>query len=483
MDLRLPPQIQRETMDRRLLLLPVALGLAVGLAWQLGFLGPKAGGSEDGPVVEADGPSLAGAPSEAGAPGTAEALALARGGTKPVAKTKAPTVDGPRVTGHVTDRAGKPVPDAHVLSIPDSTIKYFLAKDLGTPGCPAADAVTDEKGAFVVAVGKDAPAHAIVVEAASFGTAMESGVQAGADVTIVLDASATIHGTVTGSDGTAVVGAKVRVVGSFDAYRVELEAVSGPGGAYRLEGLPAAKKDRLGANPYAPTFSSVVEVTAETFAPLLTTGVGGLEPGKDKLRDFVLVHGAVVAGTVVDAETAAPIEGARVVLYSNEADNQGVSTARSGGTYLPNVISPRTLAETMSAKDGTFRSSTSRPRASTPRSRRTGAARGRRSAPWWRGRTGTARRATTWGSRRTAPGRSRRSSCGPPRSWWGGWCSRTASPRRRSPSTATTSRGRRTCPRRSSRARRAPTSPTSVPTDATASRAWRPLTGRRPTSS
>ena len=252
-------------MDRRVLIAAVALALGVGLAWKLGYLGPQVGGVEEGPVADGDAPSLLGAPGDAAGTGP-EAVALARGGSKPVAKTKAPAVDGPRITGHVTNRDGKPVPDAHVISIPDSTTSTFGPGDLGSPTCPAFDAVTDEKGAFVVAVSKDAPMHAIVVEAASYGSTIEGGVRAGADLTIVLDKSASIYGTVTGAEGAPLVGARVRVIGSLDAYRVDLEAIAGVGGAYRIEGVPATNvKRKLGASLYSATLVSVVEVTADAF--------------------------------------------------------------------------------------------------------------------------------------------------------------------------------------------------------------------------
>jgi hypothetical protein len=391
-------------MARNVLLLSLVL-LAVALAlWGCGVLGPRAGDVGDGPGADAGAADLATVADGTAPPGPA-AAGLASGAPRVVARSTPPTVDGPRITGRVTDRAGKGVPQAHVISVPDTARKPFRAGDVGAEGCPAFDAVTDAQGRFAVAVRPDAPFHAVIAQAAGFGPAVRQDVPTYADVTIVLAPGAAIAGTVTDAEGKAVVGAKVRLFTLLDLCRRDLEATTREGGAYRIDGVPAFG----GLAPAkAVGVGTAIEVTSGGFAPLLVAfNAWDLEPGQERRRDFVLVRGASLRGRIVEAESGRPVP--------SDGRRRRTPTCRPRG---PRGYSAKRVRTRMAATPST----TYRRRVTTRRSALAMAGAAPRWATWRPSRPPSCRTPKTCRSRGTeAPSRSTSSCARAPSSRAGSW--------------------------------------------------------------
>jgi RNA polymerase sigma factor (sigma-70 family) len=261
----------------------------------------------------------------------------------------AAAISGPSISGRVVDHGGKPIAGARVVSIPDTNTKTFSADDIGKPDCPAVGATAGPDGRFVIAVTKDAPFHILFANAPGFAFSWAVDVAPGADVTLTLEPSLTLVGTVRDRDGAPVVGARVRALWLVDAMRIEREAHSGEGGAYRVEGLVSFPTEQ---GISRGTFTSArIETTADGFAPLFVShsmsGVGLTE----SREDLVLSRGVRLAGRVVAADGGAPVESATVVLCLTAG---AMGFGRANNTSIRYPYSPRALGETRSAKDGSF---------------------------------------------------------------------------------------------------------------------------------
>jgi hypothetical protein len=140
--------------------------------------------------------------------------------------------------------------------------------------------------------------------------------------------------------GRGVAGARVRWLGVLMGGVVEREAESAADGSFALEDLPSPLDFRDQA--------AWIEARAAGFAPLL---IEDREPQADGKLVLVLVRGSRVRGFVVDADTGAPLPGARVVLWSSEGARALVS---GPGLYVPSPWCQRPLAESETDGDGGF---------------------------------------------------------------------------------------------------------------------------------
>jgi hypothetical protein len=248
----------------------------------------------------------------------------------------APVPDGrPRITGRVLDGLGRPVAGAEVRTAPDNPRRALA------PG-PAA-AVTGPDGRFAVPLAGGAPFFTLLVDAPRFAPAWQAAARPGSDVTITLERPGTLAGTARDRDGRPLGGARLRWLGLRGTTRFERETVAAADGTWRFDDLPALR-DRRG-RPWW------LEARADGLAPLFLETLPSDPPPESPL-DLVLVEGATVEGRVEDAETGAPVGGARVWLASHE----GVpGLFRGDGLFLPNPHVPRRLQETRAAADGSFR--------------------------------------------------------------------------------------------------------------------------------
>src|SRR5205823_14149493 len=135
-------------------------------------------------------------------------------------------VAGPRATGRVVDASGKGVAGARVVSIPNNLAEAFTLADLGGADAPALSTTTDAEGHFVVPLKATAPYHAVLATAEGFTSHSVSDVAPGGDVTIVLDAAASVAGTIRDADGKVVPSARVRILDLAAGLATTLEARS-----------------------------------------------------------------------------------------------------------------------------------------------------------------------------------------------------------------------------------------------------------------
>ncbi len=287
-----------------------------------------------------------------GSPPRADAP-LARAGEGPgepgapelAAGSSSPVDDGlPRLRGVVFGPDGRPVAGARVLAYPEDSTR-IVPLDGKDPGVPQGS--TGAAGRFEVALAGGARAWTVCVAADAHAPAILEPVMADEDVTVRLDALASLDGRVLDMEGAPVGGALVRWLGVFGGVSIVRETRSREDGAYALAVPPPR-----GAFSTSPGMGGAyLEVRATGYAPLLVDADPWQQviPGRLEM-DLVLVRGARVGGRVLDRETREPLPGARVVLWSVE----GRSTlGRYRGTVQSPFV-PRALDETVADANGAF---------------------------------------------------------------------------------------------------------------------------------
>lgn len=306
-------------MRKRLVFGLLLLGVAALVAWQAGAF------VTDAPAV--------GEGADA-APRAREA--------RPLPKTAPPTANGPRVVGRVIDAAGAPVEEARVLAIAETTQQAFTLDDVGKEGfAPTAgvfDAITGADGRFVVAASDDAPLHALVVLATSGGIAYTPGVRPDTDVTLRVESTGSVRGTVQGEFGEPVAGAAIVLHVQTDALYTTQTTISAADGTFRLPRVPSRRG----------LLSAVYEVSAP-FRERLVLYASLPGPAQEVEQHVVLGVGGVLEGRVVDGETHAPLEGVRVVAWAYGV-RLGFDERVVGRPWEATI-----LGETRSGPEGAFR--------------------------------------------------------------------------------------------------------------------------------
>jgi RNA polymerase sigma-70 factor (ECF subfamily) len=215
------------------------------------------------------------------------------------------TVDRERdLHGRVLDADGAPI-EAALVELRRSPLREYRAHApdelrAGPMGTFAAETETDATGAFAVPLSPGRPFD-LWVSAVGFGSAVLPDRYAGELVEVRLRAPATLTGRVTrASDGSAVAGARLFGWRDDTSHFLVFEGETGVDGRYRFEGLePVSIRIRV----VAPDLASPYDVVAV-----------GLTSGEERRRDFALHAGQRILGRVVDAETGAPVIGARAGL-------------------------------------------------------------------------------------------------------------------------------------------------------------------------
>jgi RNA polymerase sigma factor (sigma-70 family) len=250
----------------------------------------------------------------------------------PDAKPPAPA--SPFLAGRVVDATGRGVAGAAVVASP------VISNDAPSPKL-LPSAVTDATGAFRVEVGDDAPMWTVFADAPGGAHGRSVPRRPGDGVIVTVAEGASLAGHVSGPDGRPVAGASVRWISTFDATRLVRRAVTGADGAFGLSGLPSGQR----SSGWITASDSTIAVDAQGFAPL--TAVQPDDLGTP--LELRLSLGALVTGRVVDAESGAPVAGARVVLLNfQHPDAAGDGFVARGGSSAP-------AGETRSDAEGRYR--------------------------------------------------------------------------------------------------------------------------------
>ena len=199
------------------------------------------------------------------------------------------------LTGRVVEPAGAPVAGATVRLL------QRIADGIGTIDPDyndlreeLAESDTEPDGTFAFRVPAFRPLM-LEIRASGYGTRTVPDCYAGGDYVITLQAAAVIEGLVMrAADASPISGTKVRL---FQPRRFERLLVTDSRGFYRFEGLPA-ESFRLEVLP-----PSDVTPAWATLEPL---------PGQVLRHNVLVESGGLVAGTVTDASTGEPIEGAEI---------------------------------------------------------------------------------------------------------------------------------------------------------------------------
>lgn len=210
---------------------------------------------------------------------------------------------------------------------------------------PEAVSVRASEGASVLRAAMDG--DPVVSEGASAGLVGDDA-HPRRDDRLALESAGVLSGTVTDLEGLVVVGARVRASAAIGGVVHEVEAATDGSGGYRIEPWPV----RPSAGDRA-RIATCVRVEAEGYASRFVEGVPLAVPGEGTRQDLVLARGASVAGRVLDADTDAPIPGARVVLWVEEGSP--LATPAAGVSTPSSPWPPRMLARGTSGPDGTLR--------------------------------------------------------------------------------------------------------------------------------
>jgi protocatechuate 3,4-dioxygenase beta subunit len=284
-----------------------------------------------------------------------ESLALTAPAPEPLAAPDAPPSDPflAWLSGRVLDAEHRPIARAEVVvRRPEAVHHTLLDIELRRTPREVARGQTDEMGRFAFELERGIP-YDVTARADEHGDERLSQRYAGEEVEIVLVQGYLVHGMVTRErDGAPIAAARVRVFQLDDSGGRERTTTTAADGSYRLR------------------FTFLERATLEvTPREQMGSGWVPLEPGPDGQvrQDLVLADGLEVRGSVVDAESGAPIEGALVgegwAFRRNAAtDARGEYVMRGFGNAGAQELHARApgygkaqLASLPSATDGVMR--------------------------------------------------------------------------------------------------------------------------------
>ncbi len=252
----------------------------------------------------------------------------------------------------MTDAEDMPIAGATVVSAPDDSCVGIDPANIGSDGCRAFATKTASDGRFEIEVHPTVVASFLSVEGDGFAAASVADVRVGDDVRVRLQRARWITGRVAALDGTPIRGARVRIAGLIDVFRIERATTTDVNGAYNLSGLPPL----LGADAAAFAETRLYGMAdadgfARAFIELNPLGAPAHAAWKTGHLDFTLLRGAVLHGHVFDAATGDPLPGARVLLWRDEGTR---TFASKSGASIVNPWARAVVAETTTDDSGAF---------------------------------------------------------------------------------------------------------------------------------
>jgi hypothetical protein len=247
--------------------------------------------------------------------------------------------EGAAIEGRVLDAGGAPASGARVAAR-FAEIPSLAGADLHAPGAD----VTKADGTFRIE-GLEPGLYDLVATAEDHAPGRADGVKAGATgVVLRLGVSGAIAGTVRDPGGAPLAAFAVVVTlqrGSLEREPAATRSFLDAEGRYRIEGLgPGSYEVVAAALDAAPSAPVIVQI-ADPPGPLVTA-------------DLTVGKGARLRGTVSDAESHAPIEGARIALegaLGRDSDVPLLATATSSadGSFELRGLAPGARSLTVTA--------------------------------------------------------------------------------------------------------------------------------------
>lgn len=235
--------------------------------------------------------------------------------------------------GRVVDVRGRPVPGSSVSvheierGLASKGLIFFFAEQASSASVAALSAMeTDEEGYFAFSALEDGT-YSLVARQSGFASKHANDVivarERGAGVlTIVLGEGARMVGRVSNDEGSAIAGAQVvavreqgRMMGGGNLLEREI-TITDESGRFVLDTLTRGTRYRLGviAEGYAPSYEAqAIEMDREQVE-----------------HDFTLVRGGSIQGTVVEAQTGKPVEGANVAVFVGRFPMGGRGRSQDG---------------------------------------------------------------------------------------------------------------------------------------------------------
>lgn len=267
---------------------------------------------------------------------------------RPAEKAPAAIPPPPRATarGQVVTEDGQPVPGARITSAPRESDSFVVPPGFGGPAESDRIAATDADGRFEVPLADGEPTHELFASAEGRGPVVVGPVRAGSDTRIVLPAGAPWTGRVVDGRGRPIEGARVTALVLCSWFPLERGAVTDAEGKFSIHGLPSrVARLRL--------FSTAYEANAPGFETAVVKARAS--PGTIPQEvEIVLRRGSRWGGRVLDGDTARPLAGADVTLWSQGAATY-FSTEYDQVGGLPPRLSPfhrRRIGSTKSDADG-----------------------------------------------------------------------------------------------------------------------------------
>ncbi len=256
-------------------------------------------------------------------------------------RSRAPSA---RASGQIVDREGRAIAGARVESVPEPADEAPPAGE----GAGERSARSDAEGRIEVTLDPEFPLSTLVVEREGFSPAVAGPVRDGDSVTVVLDPPRALVGSVLDWDGRPITDARVSWLGILAGCRLERETRSGAGGFYRIDGIPS-RRMALDAGSRTVDF---IEAVAVGYAPIVVARPTEREsPSGEIAFNVILSRGVMIRGRVVDGDSGRPIPGAQVHLWRTSPYDQAPSLRTH---LISKPMSPRDLARTSAADDGTF---------------------------------------------------------------------------------------------------------------------------------
>lgn len=221
------------------------------------------------------------------------------------------------IRGQVINIEGKPVAGARILCYPADLERPVDPEKDNIPGNGILFTNSDASGNFAFHLDGRAALYSLFADAENYSPTGFEVMRPGKSVIIKLFPDCPLEGQVFDYDKKPVAGASVTWRAVISNVQVGKQFITDVNGRYRISGVPSVEGLQS-----VHIYHYFVSVEAEGYARLLQRApLAKQSTEKSCHLDLYLSRGATLAIRVVDAETEATISGAKVVVWSQEIND------------------------------------------------------------------------------------------------------------------------------------------------------------------